>query len=235
MTRILTGLVSGEGLIWAVRDPIYKTENIKDKGRGVGAEEVLADPGVEDERLLVAEPEYAAVLRVCKRENNTLSPLIRSAWDSGNLRTLAKNSPATATDAHISIIGHITGEELRLALPEVEGFSGFANRFLWVAVRRSKLLPDGGRDPDLSGFAVRLKQAADFARFVGRMQRDDQAGALWHQIYGDLANDRSTGLLAAVTSRAEAQVLRLSMIYALLDRSATIREEHLRAALAVWE
>jgi hypothetical protein len=42
------------------------------------------------------------------------------------------------------------------------------------------------------------------------------------------------GLLGAVTSRAEAQVVRLSMIYALLDGSAVIKKAHLRAALAVW-
>jgi hypothetical protein len=36
-------------------------------------------------------------------------------------------------------------------------------------------------------------------------------------------------------SRAEAQVVRLSVIYALLDKSHVIRLDHLRAALALWE
>ena len=234
LDNIKTGLVSGEGLIWSVRDPIYKVENIKDKGRIVGTEEVLSDPGVEDKRLLVIEPEFAAVLRVCRRETNTLSPTLRSAWDSGILRTLAKNSPAKATDAHISIIGHITVEELRRALAEVDGFNGFANRFLWVVVRRSKLLPDGGRDLDLSPYAERLSTAISAARSVERMRRDQGAAVLWRRSYSELADDDSAGLLAAVTSRAEAQVLRLSMIYALLDGGSTIREEHLRAALALW-
>ena len=34
---------------------------------------------------------------------------------------------------------------------------------------------------------------------------------------------------------AEAQVLRLSTLYAVLDRSAAIRVPHLRAALALWD
>jgi hypothetical protein len=232
--NITNGLVSGEGLIWHVRDPIYRTENVKDKGRVVGTEQVLADPGVDDKRLLVVEPEFAAVLRVCRRETNTLSPTLRSAWDNGILRTLAKNSPATATDAHISIIGHITHEELRRALAEIEGFNGFCNRFLWFVVRRSKLLPDGGRDLDLTRHAQRLALAAEQARSVGRMHRDSGAAALWRQVYGELADDHTGGLLGAVTSRAEAQVLRLSMIYALLDGSGLISEPQLRAALAVW-
>jgi hypothetical protein len=43
------------------------------------------------------------------------------------------------------------------------------------------------------------------------------------------------GLYGAATSRAEAQVLRLSAIYAVLDCSSTIALPHLQAALAVWE
>jgi hypothetical protein len=52
-------------------------------------------------------------------------------------------------------------------------------------------------------------------------------------VYPDLTDERS-GLYGAVTGRAEAQVLRLSMVYALLAGSGTIEEDHLRAALALW-
>src|SRR4029453_5539785 len=41
--------------------------------------------------------------------------------------------------------------------------------------------------------------------------------------------------VGAVLSRAEAQVLRLSVVYALLDKTAAIGVTHLGAALAVWE
>src|SRR5262249_19133922 len=43
------------------------------------------------------------------------------------------------------------------------------------------------------------------------------------------------GLLGAILARAEAHVLRLSIIYAVLDRSPVISAEHLHAALAVWD
>jgi hypothetical protein len=42
------------------------------------------------------------------------------------------------------------------------------------------------------------------------------------------------GLFGAVTSRAEAQVIRLALLYALLDEADHIGTEHLRAALALW-
>ena len=41
-------------------------------------------------------------------------------------------------------------------------------------------------------------------------------------------------MFGGATSRAEAQVLRLSVLYAILDCSAWIRAEHLLAALAIW-
>ena len=43
------------------------------------------------------------------------------------------------------------------------------------------------------------------------------------------------GQLGAVTSRGEAQVIRLALLYALLDSSDHIRSEHLKAALAFWK
>ena len=233
--RIASGLVSGEGIVWAVRDPIIESKPIKDKKKIVGYEEIIADPGVDDKRLLVIESEFASVLRAGRRETSTLSPTLRSAWDSGDLRTLAKNSPARSTGAHISLVGHVTSEELRRTMPEVEGFSGFANRFLWIAVRRSKLLPDGGDDLDLTAFADRLRTAAEHAKLVDRMHRDKAATRLWRTIYADLAGSSGGGMFGAVTSRAEAQALRLSMIYALLDRSTIITAEHLTAAISVWK
>jgi hypothetical protein len=47
-------------------------------------------------------------MKVLAREGNTLSPVIRNAWDGKTLQTLAKNSPLRATGAHIGIVGHIT-------------------------------------------------------------------------------------------------------------------------------
>ena len=45
--RIQSGLSSGEGLIWAVRDPITKTEPVMDGKRRTGEyEEVVVDPEI---------------------------------------------------------------------------------------------------------------------------------------------------------------------------------------------
>jgi hypothetical protein len=230
---ISTGLSSGEGLIWAVRDRIETLEPVKEKGKIVGYQPVIRDHGVEDKRLLVTESEFAQTLRVLRREGNTLSPIIRSAWDRGDLKVLTKNNQAQATDAHVSILGHITRPELREYLSETDLFNGFANRFLWALVRRSKLLPDGGGELDLEPLQGRLGTSCAQAMQIERMERSAAAKSLWHSVYLDLTAERS-GLYGAATGRGEAQVLRLSMIYALLDGAAVIEVWHLQAAAALW-
>lgn len=184
----------------------------------------------------MTEPEFASVLQRAERETNTLSAVIRQGWDTGNLRVLTKKQSARATDAHIAIIGHITRDELRRLMTSTEAANGFANRFLWVCSRRSKCLPDGGALDlvDFTDWIRRLRGAVESARGIGRMERDEKARAIWHSVYPDLSEGKP-GLLGAVVSRGEAQVLRLSCIYALLDSSSTVRAEHLTAALAVWQ
>ena len=234
--RVVSGLSSGEGLIWAVRDPIETQQPLKEKGRVAGYEMVVTDPGVTDKRVLVIEEEFAQTLKVMGRESNTLSPTIRQAWDSGLLRTMTKNSPAKATDAHISIVGHITRTELRRNLCETEMTNGFGNRFLWVCVGRSKELPDGGnlRDEDLEPIRDHIREVVEFSKTVGLIERNTDARQLWHQVYSGLTGDRF-GLFGSMTARAEAQVLRLSVLYAMLDMSKAVKVEHLKAALAVWD
>jgi hypothetical protein len=234
--RVKTGLSSGEGLIFNVRDPSYKQEPIKKKGRVVDYQQVMVDPGEDDKRLLVVEPEFASTLTVMNREGSILSAVIRQAWDDGQLSPLTRNNPIKSTGAHISLLGHITQHELLSRLDETSKANGFANRFLWVLVCRSKELPEGAIIPNEINdrLADRLRAAVDFARRGGAVRRDDKAREAWARVYGPLSTGRP-GLTGAVTSRAEAQVLRLSVLYALLDCSLTVSIQHLQAALAVWE
>jgi hypothetical protein len=234
---IVHGLSSGEGLIWQVRDAITKQEPIKEKGRVVDYQEVLADAGVSDKRLLILEAEFSRVLRVMERESNTLSATLREAWDSGRLRIMTKNHPAQATGAHIGIIGHITAEELQRGLTETEAANGFGNRFIWVCVRRSKMLPEGGAidEVDFYNLKRRVREALRFAREVTEITRSDEARELWNTHAYPLLTTEKPGLLGSIIGRAEAQVLRISCLYALIDCSTIVERGHLEAALALWQ
>jgi len=151
------------------------------------------------------------------------------------LQTLTKNSPIKATGAHISIIGHITKSELIRALREIETGNGFANRFLWLCVRRSKCLPFGGdfSKIDLDSLTKKLREAVEFAQQAGEIKWAEEAKPLWESIYSELSEGKP-GIVGAITARAEAQVTRVACIYALLDLSTEIKPAHLRAAIAVW-
>jgi len=142
----------------------------------------------------------------------------------------------TATCVHVAVIGHITIEELQRLLTTTEVANGFGNRFLWLCVRRARLLPDGGAlgEVDFQPLLAQLREVFSKARDIERMQRDEEGTAAWHAVYPALSEGKP-GLVGALLARAEAQVLRLSMLYALLEGTATIGPRHLYAALAVWE
>jgi hypothetical protein len=169
------------------------------------------------------------------RESNSLSAVMRQAWDRGALRTLTKNSPLRATDAHVSLIAHITPEELRLHLAESERVNGWANRLLFFLVRRSKALPNPRPVPDpvLAPLRRDLERARQAALSVAVLERAPDAEEDWERVYPALTAERS-GLAGALLARGAAHVLRLSVAYALLDAAPCIRREHLRAALALW-
>jgi hypothetical protein len=160
---------------------------------------------------------------------------MREAWDGGDLLVITKGQELHATAAHVSAIGHITADELRRELADTEAANGFMNRWLVVAVRRSKLLPEpepfDGREVEL--LDGELRGAIEFARAQARLDRSPAARELWAEVY-PLLSEAHPGLAGAMLARAEAQVLRLSLIFALLDRSRLVEPEHLAAALELW-
>jgi hypothetical protein len=184
--------------------------------------------------MLVVETELASVLERMSISGNSLSQVLRQAWDGGRLDTLVKRDRVTATDAHISLVGHITAEELRRKLTDTEQANGFANRILWIYAKRSKSLPFGGN-----------LASVDWTPYVDRLsavlssQKDKvfdfspPARTMWAAVYEDLSAV-PPGLLGAVIARGPAQVRRLAVIYALLDGKSIVTADHLRAALALW-
>lgn len=206
-----SGLSSGEGLVEAI--------------------------GEADKRLFLRESEFASVLARQGRDASVLSATLRELWDEGNARVMnRKHNALCATDAHVSLVGHITPEELMQRLSITDLANGYANRFLFVCVRRSKDLPDGGSLPerDVNTLVMKFRRAKEFAESVREMKRDEHAAELWRAVYPRLVDDK-TGTFGKVVARARAQVLRLSCLYSLLDRSSVVRRPHLEAALALWQ
>jgi hypothetical protein len=228
--RVQGGLSSGQGLIWAIRDPIIETNR---KG-----EEVITDNGVSDKRLVCVEEEFSAVLKQSRGKENIVSEIKRRAWDSRpELRSMTKHDPACATNPHVSVIVHITIAELRRELTDTDMANGTGNRYIWTVVKRARVLPKPGRlaEDKAKELARKTKAALDFARkHSGAFAFDEEAAETWAQLYGPLSQAQP-GLVGALLARGEAQVLRLALIYALLDRSPTVTKAHLISAVALWD
>lgn len=226
--RIQNGLSTGEGLIYAVRDAVW--------GVNGDGDSVLQDEGILDKRLLIEEPELAKVLKVASRDSNIVSPIMRQAWDGDRLQVLTRHNPMKATEAHVSIVGHTTSQEVLRYLTETETANGFANRFMWLLVKRSKALPFGGRwhEVDTAPLVRKISSALDFGKSAGEIKWGESARETWETVYEPLSEGKP-GLFGAVTGRAEAQVVRLALIYAVMDQSKTIEREHIEAALALWD
>ena len=241
--RLKSGLSTGEGLTYLVRDEHVENVPIKKNNRPTGEfESVVTDVGEADKRLLIIESEFANVLKVMQREGSTLSAKMRDAWDHGNLSPLTKTDRVSATHAHINILGHITINELRRYLTVTERANGFANRFLFALTRRAQFIASGkGAPPEiLDKFVETFSRMLRIAQGRGVLARDPGCEELWEGIYPDLEADLPE-LAGEILGRGAAQVLRLSLLYALLDPKEAnspepaIRTPHLMAALALWD
>jgi len=230
-------LSSGEGLAYAVRDASYTVQPVKVDGKLTGeTQSVLSDPGIEDKRLFLVQGEFGSVLRVMARDGNSLSGVLRDAWDGLALAPMTKSNRVRATAPHIGIVGHVTKDELLRHLTDTEASNGFGNRFVWLAARRSKELPFPSMPEQtaIEHLTGAIRQAVRHGRTCGALSLTAAGREAWAAIYHDLSADRP-GLAGALLGRAEAQVMRLAGLYAVLDCQGAIDRPHLKAACALWE
>ena len=180
--RIRSGLSTGEGLIEALQPDL--------EGK------------LENSRLFIVEPEFSKVLRwPAAKATPVTQPAV--GLGLGNLATMTRNSPFEAVGAHISLVCHITAEELRRNLTETEMASGFANRFLFPWVQRSQKLPEGSEpDPDDTAAVVeKLHSILVAAKTVTGMHRSPEATEMWSEAYHAIDDD-VTGLFSYLAARA---------------------------------
>lgn len=221
-------LSSGEGLAFAVRDPEIKIDK--------SGQPITIDEGVTDKRLYLVQQEFSTVLSVLNREGSTLSGCLRDAWDGCDLKPMTKNNHVTATQPHVVVTGHITIEELQRRLAETEAYNGFANRFCWFAVRRSKFLPFASDPPknELDKLIERLREVLPPIQHVKEIGLTRKAKHAWTTVYPVLSAGRP-GMAGSLIGRAESQVRRIACLYAMLDQCNTVDIEHLQSALALWQ
>jgi len=222
------GLSTGEGLGWTIRD-----DTLDEDGE-------LVEAGVKDKRLYISEAEFAGTMAAASREKNNLSATIRTAWDGKTISPLVKNAKWCTTNPHIIITGHITSAELLDRMTDVDAQSGFMNRFVILHIVRPKLVPLPKRTPDadVQRIAALFAEAVIFARGNDEQANDGLEMKLspdainyWCGRYKALTKE-DNGLAGVLLVRTEIYCRMFAMIFALLDKSAIIEVEHIKAALA---
>jgi hypothetical protein len=186
--RVSGGFQSGESIVHEIRDPQLV----------MSGKRKINDPGVTDKRLLIFEEEFGRLLNVANRQGNTLSETIRQAWDSRRWLTVkGKIAPEKATEPHISLIGHITKDELLKSLKELENQNGFSNRILWIATYRAKIIPEPEpidwqkTHPKIVDYLNHLVQS--FGSGIRRELRWSKNGKVaWENFYASLKSPKGT-------------------------------------------
>jgi hypothetical protein len=227
-----TGIASGPGIVHALRDPgVVKTK----KGEEI-------DQGVVDKRLVLIEEEFSSILRLTNKSSDTgTSAILRSCWDSENLQNQSKGSPETASDIHVSFIGHITPRELELEVSKarIVIHNGFMNRFLIFYSHTDEVVPVPRLlDQQFITDRLRLSPPKSPSQFLlGSIEPpipinlEDKAIEKYRDFCYRSRPDESNGLFV----RSRSQVLRLAMIYSIIDQSKSIEVKHIESALALWD
>jgi hypothetical protein len=214
---LVPGLGSGEALVTRLR-PDEKTGRV-------------------EHRAIVLETEMGRMLRVMGRDGSTLSAMLRNGWDGTPLGRFIARGGDVVTNHHVAVLAHVTAHDLRDLLRDTDAANGFGNRFCWYAVHRTKLVPLPV-DPSAiipSTLTRALQETFEWAQVPGPVRLSPEAGDDWEDRYGALSIRPRYGLLGALTARAEAQIIRLALTYAVMDRADLVTPDHLLAASALWD
>ena len=219
--HVIGGFGSGEAVIHEVRDD---------------------DEEPVEKRRVIIESEFAAVLRVARREQSILSQVIRQAFDYKPLQHRTKTyGKIIATGHHLSVIGSITPKELAASSTELDIENGWLNRFLFIHSAVTRVLPFGGQVDSAGLAAIAGKIGNALAELDTRIAvggsvnyfiRDDggSVAELWAPWYSKVRF--GTGTIPALTKRQHVHVPRLALILAVLDRTSEITVDHLQAGMA---
>jgi hypothetical protein len=244
LPKIIYGVSSGEGVIAQVRDRRVKQEFNKKTGK---VDETVIDAGVEDKRVLFCLSEFQQYIAAMRRQDSILASVIRQAWDKGAIASPSKNNEVVATAALISIIGLISKEELLVETTDTDAHNGTLNRFLFACSQRSRLLPEGGEFESLYETREWTELQSQFNRNIAnsagaslRLERDSDTQDEWGRnhcpdrgLYKILSEPRP-GLWGAITARAAQQLIRLSLIIAIINGHRRIQAEDQSAAYEIW-
>ena len=149
-----------------------------------------------------------------------------------------------ATGARLHQSATLPDHELLRALSATDRANGFANRSCSGLVRQSKFIPSGKGTPTeiLQPFFLRFSRTLERARTRGELTRDEETGTALGFGLSEVGGSRTRPYRGHSRTGQRHRVLRLSLLYALLDEAEAQRTEHRDPCappparrLAVWD
>jgi len=218
---IIGGTSTGKGQAWSsVRalmdlvDPTWQNRCKYSAASGEGLVRVISE-STENPCVFAILPEISVLLNSMNREGSTLSGYLRQAWDRMPLELNRARMSLTASEYLLSCLGHVTPAELTETMGNVDFYNGISNRFLWAAVKRSKVLPRMSRFPNFDAVSEKIKRLL-LLPAPGLVQFSNDGAAAWDKWVYSLTEPQNPKLAAAV-ERTKPNALRLALLYSLLD------------------
>lgn len=228
--RVTTAVGSGEGLLAKITDPVYGTN-----ARGEEAE-VIA--GSDDKRVLYLEEELGQLFMKMISQDS-VEKMVTKAWDSGQLETTTKKESMVCATPHVSIIGHITPDELFTRLDHRLIDNGFSNRWLYLLIKPTQVKFTSTAPEEVAGLAALREQlGANLRRFrsdgADEFVLTPEADDVYLETARFLYDHPQTGAMLKQDVRWRPLMWKLAVIYAAADGTNKISAEHFLAARAFW-
>ncbi|MGB2590961.1 MAG: DnaB-like helicase N-terminal domain-containing protein [Candidatus Acidiferrum sp.] len=227
-TKLLMGLI----------DPSWTSHCKYSAASGEAIVKMASEIG-DDGRLCLAMNEMSVLLNGAKRDGSNTSGYLRMGWDGIPLENNRARSSEVARDYLLSLIGHITPEELTEIFANVDWYNGMANRFLWATVRKSKTVSRSEKLPNFADVSKTIQDLLSLPR-IGQVRFTDEGGRYWDEwVHGLTDHD---GKLGASQQRIRPNALRIAQIYAALNERRlslglsghyAIEPEHIAAAIEI--
>jgi len=229
--RVVTAVGSGQGLLGKITDTVY--------GKDSSGRQVVVIEGCDDKRVLYVEEELGQLFSKMMSQD-TVEKMITKAWDSGTLETLTKHESMRCQSPHVSIIGHITPDELYDRLEKRLVDNGFSNRWLYALIKPTQIKHLEPQPHELDGALAAAENVGKGVRTVaqdleaGQLRMDAEAEKLFTETASFMYAHRHVGAMEKQVVRWRSQIFKLALVYAAIDGQTTIAAEHFLAARTTW-
>ena len=230
-------------------EDIDKYPELKIHTGGLSSSEGMAasldDSEVTDKRMLVCEPEFGNIMTQCQRQGNTLSAVMRNAYDGVDIKPLTKRNRVQVTEPYICLMANTTAQEFnRHDISNMLHHNGMLNRFLilWqhppapvpfpppVADSHIEALAEAFADRIL--FARNYSYQTDYRKTQPRpLSLDPDAKSCWAAHYNKLINRPDCEQVTSLTRRHRLHALLLASYFALLDYRMSLSSDDIHTAL----